>query len=164
MSLEFTHTTLPQRVLFGSGRGAQHLEAEVQRLSAQRVMVIAGQRELEMARQIAARIDVALWHDEVVMHVPVEVAERARAAAQEHGIDLLVSVGGGSTTGLAKAIALTSGVPIVAVPTTYAGSEATDVWGLTENARKMTGVDRRVLPQTVGCACVGSAQISSTAS
>ncbi|MFF0973470.1 UNVERIFIED_CONTAM: maleylacetate reductase, partial [Kocuria sp. CPCC 205295] len=64
MSLEFTHTTLPQRVLFGAGRGAQHLEAEVQRLSAQRVMVIAGQRELEMARQIAARIDVALWHDE----------------------------------------------------------------------------------------------------
>ena len=143
MSLEFTHTTLPQRVLFGAGRGAQHLEAEVQRLSAQRVMVIAGQRELEMARQIAARIDVALWHDEVVMHVPVEVAERARAAAQEHGIDLLVSVGGGSTTGLAKAIALTSGIPIVAVPTTYAGSEATDVWGLTENARKTTGVDRR---------------------
>lgn len=149
MSLGFTHTTLPQRVLCGSGRGAQHLEAEVQRRSAQRVMVIAGQRELEMARQIAARIDVALWHDEVVMHVPVEVAERARAAAQEHGVDLLVSVGGGSTTGLAKAIALTSGIPIVAVPTTYAGSEATDVWGLTENARKTTGVDRRVLPQAV---------------
>lgn len=82
-------------MLFGSRRGAEHLEAEVQRLDAQWVMVIAGQRELEMARQIAARIDVALWHDEVVMHVPVEVAERGRAAAAEHGIDLLVSVGGG---------------------------------------------------------------------
>ena len=117
MSLGFTHTTLPQRVLCGSGRGAEHLEAEVRRLDAQRAMGIAGERELEMARGIASRIDVALWHDEVEMHVPVEVAE--------HGIDLLVSVGGGSTTGLAKAIALTSGVPIIAVPTTYAGSAPT---------------------------------------
>ncbi|NKE63685.1 maleylacetate reductase, partial [Lentzea sp. PSKA42] len=67
----------------------------------------------------------------------------------ESGADLLVSVGGGSTTGLAKAIALTTGLPIVAVPTTYAGSEATNVWGLTEAARKTTGVDERVLPVTV---------------
>ena len=88
-------------------------------------------------------------HDDVAMHVPVEEAERARAAAAEHGIDLLVCVGGGSTTGLAKAIALTTGLPIVAVPTTYAGSEATNVWGLTEAARKTTGVDDRVLPVTV---------------
>jgi maleylacetate reductase len=58
-------------------------------------------------------------------------------------------VGGGSTTGLAKAIALTSGLPIVAVPTTYAGSEATTVWGLTEGAKKTTGTDRRVLPKVV---------------
>lgn len=125
MSLGFTHTTLPQRVLCGSGRGAEHLEAEVRRLDAQRAMGIAGERELEMARGIASRIDVALWHDEVEMHVPVEVAERGRAAAAEHGIDLLVSVGGGSTTGLAKAIVLISGVPIIAVPTTYAGSAPT---------------------------------------
>ena len=76
------------------------------------------------------------------MHVPVEVAERARAAAREHDVDVVVSVGGGSTTGLAKAVALTTGLPIVAVPTTYAGSEATDVWGLTESGRKTTGVDR----------------------
>ena len=58
-------------------------------------------------------------------------------------------VGGGSTTGLAKAVALTTGLPIVAVPTTYAGSEATDVWGLTEDGRKTTGVDPRVLPRAV---------------
>ena len=112
-------------MLFGSGRGTEHLEAEGRRLDAQRVMVIAGERELEMARGIASRIDVPLWHDEVVMHLPVEVAERGRAAAAEHGIDLLVSVGGGSTTGLAKAIVLISGVPIIAVPTTYAGSAPT---------------------------------------
>jgi alcohol dehydrogenase class IV len=83
------------------------------------------------------------------MHVPVEVATRGREVAASHDVDALVSVGGGSTTGLAKAIALTTGLPIIAVPTTYAGSEATNVWGLTEDARKTTGTDDRVLPRTV---------------
>jgi maleylacetate reductase len=84
-----------------------------------------------------------------VMHVPLEVAERARAVARDHDVDVVVCVGGGSTTGLAKAVALTSGLPVVAVPTTYAGSEATDLWGLTDAGRKTTGVDRRVLPRAV---------------
>jgi alcohol dehydrogenase class IV len=68
---------------------------------------------------------------------------------REHAADLLLSVGGGSTTGAAKAAALTTGVPILAVPTTYAGSEATPVWGLTEDGRKRTGADPRVLPRAV---------------
>ncbi|NKX52431.1 maleylacetate reductase, partial [Arthrobacter deserti] len=96
-----------------------------------------------------AGIAPVLWHTDVVMHVPAGTAEKARAAAAGHGIDLLVCEGGGSTTGLAKAGALTFGIPIVAVPTTYAGSEATNVWGLTEAARKTTGTDDRVLPATV---------------
>ena len=83
------------------------------------------------------------------MHVPTSVAERAREVAAAHEVDLLVSVGGGSATGLVKAIALTSGLPIVAVPTTYAGSEATNVWGMTEDNRKTTGVDPKVLPQAI---------------
>ena len=64
-------------------------------------------------------------------------------------MDAIVSVGGGSATGLAKAIALTTGLPVVAVPTTYAGSEATAVWGLTEGNRKTTGTDPRVLPKVI---------------
>ncbi len=83
------------------------------------------------------------------MHVPVETAQKARNAATANNIDLLVSVGGGSTTGLAKAVALATGIPIIAIPTTYAGSEATNVWGMTDAARKTTGVDERVLPVTV---------------
>jgi alcohol dehydrogenase class IV len=83
------------------------------------------------------------------MHVPADVAGQAREAAKEHGADALLSVGGGSATGLAKAVALTSGLPVIAVPTTYAGSEATSVWGLTEGARKTTGVDARVLPRVI---------------
>ncbi|MCS5479758.1 maleylacetate reductase [Corynebacterium sp. YIM 101645] len=149
MSLSFEHATLAQRVLFGHGQAADHLHTEVDRLGAGNVMVIAGERELEIAEQVAARIDVALWHTDVVMHVPVEVAETARRKATDNGIELLVCVGGGSTTGLAKAIALETGIPIIAVPTTYAGSEATNVWGITEAARKTTGVDDKVLPVTV---------------
>jgi maleylacetate reductase len=145
----FEHVTLGQRVLFGSGRAAANLAAEVARLDASRVMVIASEHQLSMARSVAAGIDVALWHSDVVMHVPVETAEKARAAATGADIDLLVCVGGGSTIGLAKAVALTTGIPIVAIPTTYAGSEATNVWGLTEAARKTTGVDDKVLPVSV---------------
>src|SRR4051794_41196411 len=99
------------------------------------------------AEPLLGDVPVAVLHTDVAMHVPVAVAERGRAVAAEHDVDLLLCVGGGSTTGLAKAIALTTGLPIVAVPTTYAGSEATDVWGLTEDGRKTTGVDRRGLPR-----------------
>jgi maleylacetate reductase len=145
----FSHITLPQRLLFGTGQATENLQDEVARLGARAVMVIAAPPEKAAAETVTGGINVALWFDEVAQHVPVENVETARAAAATHGIDLLVCVGGGSTTGLAKAIALTTGIPIVAVPTTYAGSEATNVWGLTEARTKTTGVDDRVLPATV---------------
>jgi alcohol dehydrogenase class IV len=147
--MRFVHDTLPQRVAFGSGEASANLRREIGNLGATRVMLIAAKAESDLADTVAGDIPVALRHDEVVMHVPVEVAERARAAAVRNDVDVLVSVGGGSTTGLAKAIAMTTGLPIVAVPTTYAGSEATPVWGLTEGARKTTGVDQKVLPRVI---------------
>jgi len=148
--MRFVHDTLPQRVCFGSGEAAANLRNEIANLGAGAVMLIASKSGMRVAdEEIAAGLPVALRHDDVVMHVPVEVAERAREAAARHDIDALVSVGGGSTTGLAKAIALTTGLPIVAVPTTYAGSEATPVWGLTEGAKKTTGIDLRVLPKVI---------------
>jgi len=147
--MRFVHDNLPQRVCFGSGEAAAHLGAEIENLKAANVMVIAGESERDIAGTITGELPVALRYDDVVMHVPVEVAGRARDAAAAAGADALVSVGGGSTTGLAKAIAMTTGLPIVAVPTTYAGSEATAVWGLTEGARKTTGTDPRVLPKVI---------------
>ncbi|MRJ76133.1 iron-containing alcohol dehydrogenase [Aeromicrobium sp. SMF47] len=147
--MRFDHETLGQRVRFASGQARESLAAEIDLLGASRVMVIAGQDERELADAVTADLPVVVHHDEVVMHVPADVADRAREVAAQHRVDLLVSVGGGSTTGLAKAVALTSGVPIVAVPTTYAGSEATNVWGMTESSKKTTGVDDRVLPRTV---------------
>ncbi len=149
MTLRFEHETQPQRVLFGSGDALANVVREVKRLGAAAVMVIASATEQQFADQLAAEIPVALRYSDIVMHVPVEVADKARTAATEHGVDLLLCVGGGSTTGLAKAIALTTGLPIIAVPTTYAGSEATNVWGLTEGGTKTTGVDARVLPGVI---------------
>lgn len=147
--MKFTHETLPQRIVFAAGDAAAAVAAEVEALGASRVMLIASDREAALADPIAAALPVALRHEEVVMHVPVEVAQRAREAAAGARADVLVSVGGGSTTGLAKAVALTAGLPIVAVPTTYAGSEATNVWGMTEAERKTTGVDAAVLPASI---------------
>jgi len=88
-------------------------------------------------------------HDGAEMHVPIEGARKARALAAELGADCAVAVGGGSTIGLGKAIALDTALPIIAVPTTYAGSEMTPVYGITENGLKTTGRDVRVLPRTV---------------
>jgi maleylacetate reductase len=84
-----------------------------------------------------------------VMHVPIEAARAARDEATRLGADCAVAIGGGSTTGLGKAIALDSGLPIIAIPTTYAGSEMTSIYGLTEAGLKKTGRDARVLPRTV---------------
>ncbi len=147
--LRFSHETLPQRLVFATGDAARAVADEVGRLGAERVMLIASDREAALADPIAKALPVVLRHEEVVMHVPVAVAERARDAAASCRADVLVSVGGGSTTGLAKAVAMVHSLPIVAVPTTYAGSEATNVWGLTDGTTKTTGTDLRVLPTSV---------------
>lgn len=147
--MRFTHETLPQRVTFATGAGPRAAAEEVGRLDGRRVMLVASTRGARIGDRFAEELPVAIRHDAVVMHVPTEVAEQARAAAASASVDVLVSVGGGSTTGLAKAIAMTTGIPIVAVPSTYAGSEATNVWGLTEGETKTTGVDDRVLPRSI---------------
>jgi maleylacetate reductase len=148
-TMRFDHQTLPQRVRFASAAAAENLKDALTELGARRVMVIASRGQRVTAEAILAGVPVAHWCEEVVMHVPVEVAQRARDAAGDHDVDTLISIGGGSATGLAKAVALTTGLPIVAVPTTYAGSEVTPVWGMTEAGRKDTGTDLRVLPKTV---------------
>jgi maleylacetate reductase len=139
--LEFTYSALPGRVVFGAGVARTRLRDEL----AGRVLLIAAEPELELARSLAG--ETYATFSAVRQHVPVEVAHRAIEAAG--GADMLVSVGGGSTTGTAKAVALETGLPIVAVPTTYAGSEMTPVWGMTEASRKTTGRDPRVLPKVV---------------
>jgi maleylacetate reductase len=145
----FTYEALPGRVVFGAGASRDRLAEEVGRLDAERVLLVATEQERELAEDLASPLGERLagLFTGVRPHVPVEVVERARATARE--ADCLLSVGGGSTTGTAKAVALETDVPIVAVPTTYAGSEMTPVYGLTSGQRKRTGKSPKVLPKVV---------------
>ncbi|ALU73450.1 Maleylacetate reductase (plasmid) [Rhodococcus erythropolis R138] len=147
--MQFVHESVAQRVVFATGSAYSAVAQELEAANFTRVMLIASKRRSGLVDRMASELPVVLRHHEIVMHVPEDVASRARYAAADVGADVLVSVGGGSATGLAKAIALTTGLPIIAVPTTYAGSEATDVWGTTVNGVKTTGVDRRTLPRSV---------------
>jgi maleylacetate reductase len=145
----FTYDARPQRVTFGPGR-RREVAAEVDRLGAARAVLISGATP-EIGDELSAVLGDRLagrW-DEFVQHVPVELAARARAFVDERRADVVVTVGGGSATGLAKAIALTHRLPIVAVPTTYAGSEQTPIYGLTGGRDKQTGRDPVVQPVSV---------------
>jgi len=146
----FTYVALPSRVVFGAGMIAQ-LPAELEALGAKRALVLSTPGRGSSVRRIAGSLGERLAgiYDGAVMHVPVEVAEEARRTAREVGADCCVAVGGGSTIGLGKAIALTSGLPVVAVPTTYSGSEMTTILGMTEAGIKKTQRDPGVLPKAV---------------
>lgn len=146
----FVYVAHAARVIFGAGALAQ-LVHEIELLGASRALVLCTPEQADSARRVAAMLGdrAAGVFAKAVMHVPVETAREARAVAQQLGADCAVAIGGGSTTGLGKAIALESGLPILAIPTTYAGSEMTPIWGLTEGGVKKTGRDARVLPRTV---------------
>ena len=147
---DFVFNGVAQRVRFASG-SVDSLKSEVQQLGAKRAIVLCTPEQRELAESIAAKLgDLAVSvYDKAVMHVPMETARAAQDIARELGADCAVAIGGGSTIGLGKAIALDSGLPILAVPTTYAGSEMTPIFGLTEDGVKRTGKDVRVLPRTV---------------
>jgi maleylacetate reductase len=146
----FTYQALPMRVVFGAGALAK-LPDEVEALGLTRVLVLCSPEQEATGQMVAAALGdrAAGVLPEARMHVPIEVARRARQVAADLGADGCVAVGGGSAIGLGKAIALEHDLPVIAVPTTYAGSEMTPVWGLTEAGEKRTGRDVRVLPRSV---------------
>ena len=146
----FAYNQLPGRVVFGLG-ALEHLPREIELVGASRALVLSTPGKKRLAEDIAARLKgrcVGIF-PRAVMHVPVEIAHEARMEAKRLGADCAVAIGGGSTTGLGKAIALESGLPILAIPTTYAGSEMTPIYGITDAGIKKTGRDRSVLPKTV---------------
>ncbi|WP_394281560.1 maleylacetate reductase [Corynebacterium sp.] len=145
----FTHRFLEQEIYFGTGEAPKHLRRALARLGASRPLLITSERNHQQARNLTEGLTLASVFQDVVMHVPTEVATRARQVARDTEADAVISLGGGSATGLAKAITLTEDLPIVAIPTTYAGSEATATWGMTENRTKTTGSDVKVLPKAV---------------
>ncbi|WP_030611817.1 maleylacetate reductase and hydroxyquinol 1,2-dioxygenase domain-containing protein [Streptomyces sclerotialus] len=146
----FTYAGHPARVVFGTGT-LSRLPEELARLGAGRALVLTTPGRADLARRAREVLGAAAAGEftGAAMHTPVEVTERAVAAARELAADCLVAVGGGSTTGLAKAVSARTGLPQVVVPTTYAGSEATPVLGETENGVKTTRSAPEIRPGTV---------------
>ncbi len=147
--MTFTHESNPGRVVFGTGT-LDRVPDEAARLGARRVLFI-GTADNPTADRVAAALGdlVADRIGTVVQHVPAPVGRAAVARADAAAADLLVCVGGGSAVGLAKLVAHERGLPVLAVPTTYSGSEMTTIWGVTTDGRKATARDPRVLPRTV---------------
>lgn len=146
----FVYSAQPSRVVFGSG-SLGRLADEVKAIGAKKALVLCTpeqRKQAQIAADMLGPLSVGIY-DGAQMHVPIESARKAREHARSLGADCMVAIGGGSTIGLGKAIALESTVPIVAVPTTYAGSEMTPIYGITEDNVKKTGRDLRVLPKTV---------------
>lgn len=148
--LDFTYDAIPGRVVFGVG--ARHrLDTEVDALAARRILLVAGTHEDDLAAETAEVLGervVGRFRD-VAQHVPVAKAAAAVELARSVDADLVVTLGGGSATGFGKAIALEAQVRTLALPTTYAGSEMTTIWGLTDGDHKRTGKEPRVKPAVV---------------
>ncbi|HEU5470571.1 MAG TPA: maleylacetate reductase [Actinophytocola sp.] len=146
----FRYQAMPSRVVFGAGSSRRDLGSEVDERG-HRVLLITTKRAEPLAAALVAPLGdrvVGVCTD-VQEHVPRETADAARTAAQEAAADCLLSIGGGSVVGTAKAVAVEARLPIVAVPTTYSGSEMTPTWGVTEGGRKRTDRSLSALPRTV---------------
>jgi alcohol dehydrogenase class IV len=147
---EFVYSMNPARVIFGPGKLAE-LGGEVARLGIRRALVVStpGQADQAVALREQLGSSGAAIFTEAAMHTPVAVTERAMAVVADHAVDGIVAIGGGSTIGLSKAIALRTDLPQLVIPTTYAGSEMTPILGETSNGEKITQSTHKVLPEVV---------------
>lgn len=146
----FVYTMNASRVIFGR-RTSARLGDEAARMGVERVLVLSTPEQAAQAEAIAANLgqrNAGLFSG-AKMHTPTDVTASAMDKVKELGADAILAVGGGSTTGLGKAIAFRTGLPQIVVPTTYAGSEATPILGETEDGRKVTKSDPRILPGTI---------------
>lgn len=146
----FVHSGSPARVVFGRG-SVKTVSAEVEKLGCSRAVVLSTPHQHDEATRLlwtmgALGVGVVALAE---MHTPTSVTARALVEVENLGADCVVAIGGGSTTGLGKAIAARTGLPQVVVPTTYAGSEVTPVLGETENGVKTTRRGPEILPETV---------------
>ncbi|POX63109.1 alcohol dehydrogenase [Streptomyces sp. Ru62] len=145
----FVYTSRPSRVVFGSGTVGR-LREEVERLGRSRVLLLSSRPLAGTAARVREALGdlVVAEFDGAAMHTPVEVTEQALDVLTQASADVVVAVGGGSTTGLSKALALRTDLPQVILPTTYAGSEVTPVLGETRDGRKVTQSSPAILPET----------------
>jgi len=146
----FNYEVAPGRVIFGAGRLSE-LPEELDRLGIRRALLIVTADQAALADRAAALVGdrACAIYAGAVMHTPLGVTEAALLLLRSASCDVLVALGGGSTIGLSKALALRTDQPQIAVPTTYAGSEMTPILGETVEGRKTTQRSPKVLPETV---------------
>lgn len=150
----FEYQSNPSRVIFGSGT-INRVPDELVRLNLSKPLILCTPQQVgqaETLRDILAgnsKLAVAGLFSEAAMHTPVEVTDRALERLRASAADCVVSIGGGSTTGLGKALSVRTGLYHLTIPTTYAGSEMTPILGETDGGRKTTRSDPAVLPGTV---------------
>ncbi|EXU63683.1 Maleylacetate reductase [Streptomyces sp. PRh5] len=149
----FIHQSKTPRIVFGRGR-RREVAQELRALGVRAPLCVSSPGSAAAAAGVAVSLAdgslaPAATSDRARMHVPEHLVDEHMRIVEESGADSLVAVGGGSAIGLAKAVALRSGLPVVCLPTTYSGSEMTDVWGVTKGGEKRTGRDVRVLARVV---------------
>ncbi|KAF8861461.1 putative maleylacetate reductase [Acephala macrosclerotiorum] len=146
----FEYTANSPRVVFGSG-SLKKLPEEVARLNLSRPLLLSTPQQLRQAADLESILHgkIAGLFNEAAMHTPIDVTEKALKYAKLSKADSVISIGGGSTTGLGKAISIRTGLPHICIPTTYAGSEMTPILGETADGRKTTRSDPKILPTTV---------------
>jgi maleylacetate reductase len=143
----FTYSALPTRVIFGRGKIAD-VAAEARQLGMKRPLVITTAQQSGSAAAIIHATGGAAFAG-AAMHTPVNVTEDALAVLKAQGCDGSIALGGGSSTGLGKALALRTDLPQLVIPTSYAGSEMTNILGETSGGSKTTKRDARIQPETV---------------
>ncbi len=146
--MNFNYTSYPNQVLFGKGKISE-LPQILKSYS--KVMAIGEERWASPIQIVGKALgDNKLYYfPEIIQHVPQHLVDKAMVKLKEEKPDVLLAFGGGSAIGLAKALALETKLPIVAVPTTYAGSEQTNIWGVSTEAGKTTGKAMEVMPKVV---------------
>ena len=149
----FEYNANPARVIFGSG-SIQKLPAEIQRLNKHSPLLISTPEQVQQAKDLEkilqkASINAAGTYTKATMHTPSHITADAQQYLSTVSADCLVSIGGGSTIGLGKALSVRTGLPHICIPTTYAGSEMTPILGETQDGVKTTRSDATILPGTV---------------
>ena len=146
----FIYNALPGRIVFGAGRSLE-VASELERLGANRALVLCSEAQADAAQTVAISLGTlcAGVCSEAVMHTPVVKTEHVLELVKKLEVDCLIALGGGSAIGLSKALALRTGLPQIAIPTTYAGSEVTAVLGETADGVKRTQRSLEVLPEVV---------------
>jgi maleylacetate reductase len=143
----FVYSALPTRVIFGRGKISE-TAAEANRLGMKYPLVITTPHQTSQGSALAIAVNGAHWNG-AAMHTPVKDTEATLEFFRERGADGVITLGGGSSTGLGKALALRTNCPQLVIPTSYAGSEMTNILGETQNGVKTTKRDAKIQPETV---------------